>query len=181
MPGGTSSGVGLQVLSEDLILNNVLVPAGSLLVSNWNANPDQIFAVDPTDGIVLSTLVIAENIDPVGLAYDTSNGGHLYVLDNGPDRVVEINPADGVVVGSITVPLDVNAGGLAVHPGTGHLWVGSHLSSTVVELQPDGTVLQQLDLAPQSIAGEISGLAFNDEDQLLASSLRGVVYVLDLP
>ena len=41
-------------------------------------------------------------------------------------------------------------------------------------------LVRTVDLAPQGISGEISGLAFNAAGQLLASSTRGFVDVLDL-
>ena len=139
--------------------------------------------MDPADGTVLSTLILSSNLDPVSLAYTSSDGGHLYVLDGNPNEVVAIDAGTGERIdeGSFGVPIDISTGGMAVDPVTGNLWVGSNQSSFVVEMSLDGTEVRRVDLAPQSVANnEIAGLAFDNAGNLLVSSLRGVVYVLNV-
>ena len=102
-PGGASSGIGLQIAPAALTLANIPVPAGSLLVSNWNGNPDQIFAVNPTTGVVIAALQLQQNIDPVSLLYDPAGGGHLYLLDSSPSAILEIDRNTGGTLATIDI------------------------------------------------------------------------------
>ena len=182
LPDGSSSGVGLQVLGSGMVLNGVSVPAGSLLVSNWNGSPDRITALSPA-GEVLSTLVLAENLDPIALAYDAADGGHLYVYRSvDADEIIEVNTTNGSVVERIALPLPfpgTNAGGLTIDPVTGNFWVGGSSAATLAEVRRDGTLVRVLDLSQQGIVNELTGLEFRG-DQLLISSTLGTVYELDL-
>ena len=63
----------------------------------------------------------------------------------------------------------------------GNLWIASGQSNELAEVQTDGTLVRRIDVSSQSVNNEISGLAFTSDGKLLASSTRGVVYVLDLP
>ena len=152
LPDGSSSGVGLQVLGSGMVLNGVSVPAGSLLVSNWNGSPDRITALSPA-GEVLSTLVLAENLDPIALAYDAADGGHLYVYRSvDADEIIEVNTTNGSVVERIALPLPfpgTNAGGLTIDPVTGNFWVGGSSAATLAEVRRDGTLVRVLDLSQQ--------------------------------
>jgi outer membrane protein assembly factor BamB len=186
IPGGGASGTGLQVLPSGMTLAGVAIPAGHLLVSSWNFNPDRIMAINPADGTVTATLNLTQNIDPVAVQYDPSGGGHLYVLDTSPDEVVEIDPATGARIRAFATTLPAgtqDAGGLAFHPTTGNLWVGTSINTPLVaELNPTtGALIRTVDLAPFGLGSDISGLAFNAAARLLVSSYRtGVVHVLDL-
>jgi hypothetical protein len=177
LPDGASNGIGLHVATSTLTLNGITVPVGSLLVSNWNATPDRIFAVDPTSGAILSTLQLAENLNPVSLTYSSADGGHLYILPNNRAQVVEISPNNGTVVRRLDVPFTINAGGLAVHPTTGNLWVGSSNTTQVAELRPDGSLVKSIDLKDQSIpTGVLTGLSFDAQGRLLVSTTLGAVF-----
>ena len=168
-----------------MTLAGVAVPAGHLLVSSWNFAPDRIMAINPADGAVVATLILAENLDPVAMQYDPSGGGHLYVLDTSPDEVVEINPATGARIRAFATTLPAggqDAGGLAFHPTTGNLWIGTSNTPLVAELNPTtGALVRQVDLAPFGLANDISGLAFDNNLRLLVSSYRtGTVHNIDL-
>ena len=188
---GTSTftnGLGLQVLLSSLMLADinsggslVNVPAGSLLLSNFNFSPDRIFAIDPNNGDILATLELTANIDPVAVVYDPGDGGHLYVLDGNPNEVVEIDPTTGarIEAGSFATPFDINTGALALDPGGETLWIGSNPTNIIAEVQRDGTVVRTIDLSSQGISNEITGLAFDSDGNLLASSTLGVVYRLE--
>jgi DNA-binding beta-propeller fold protein YncE len=186
IPGGGASGTGLQVLPSGMTLAGVAIPAGHLLVSSWNFNPDRIMAINPADGTVTATLNLTQNIDPVAVQYDPSGGGHLYVLDTSPDEVVEIDPATGARIRAFATTLPAgtqDAGGLAFHPTTGNLWVGTSINTPLVaELNPTtGALIRTVDLAPFGLGSDITGLAFNAAARLLVSSYRtGVVHVIDL-
>ena len=108
--------------------------------------------------------------------------GNLVILDWSPDQVIIIDPDDGTVVDSFALSFEVNFGDIAIHPTTGNLWIASSQVSSIAEvLLADGSSVSTVDLTSQSIANELSGLAFDSSNNLLASSLRGVVYQLDLP
>ncbi|MGB8169737.1 MAG: pre-peptidase C-terminal domain-containing protein, partial [Chthoniobacteraceae bacterium] len=182
MPVQGSGNTGLQIVpaGANLTLNGVAVPDGSLLVTNGAPNPDRVIAVNATTGATIASLALAENIDAVGGLYDAASG-FLFILDENPNDVVKVNPATGAVVARYAVPFDVNYGGIALHPTSGNLYVVSSQTSSVVEMTTGGTVVRQLDLAPQGLHNEASGAAFNAAGQLLVSSNnRSVVYRFDL-
>ena len=113
------------------------------------------------------------------MAYDPSDGGHLYVLDSNPDQIVEINTASGEIVSQTNVPVafpGVNAGGLTIDPVTGNFWVGGHNGEGILEVATDGTLVRILDVNGQGITNELTGLDFNAAGNLLVSSTYGVVY-----
>ena len=152
LPGGSSNGVGLQVAPADITLAGVSVPAGSLLISNSNGNPDQITAVNPTTGLTIATLTLQQNLDPVAIVYDDSNN-KLFILDGDPDQIIELDANTGATVNTISLSdiVDVSAGGLAIDPTTGNLWVGSSNSTSIFEIQSDGTLVRSIDLASQQL------------------------------
>ena len=184
MPGGNSGRVGLQVLPVDMMLANVPIPAGSLLVTNGGADRDKIYALNATTGVIRATLDLGQNFDPVAGLYDPVSGS-LFILDDSPDQVMQLNPSNGAVQNTFTVSFDISAGGLALDPTSGNLWIGSSESTSIVEVIPTGAnagmQVRTVDLASQSISNEIRGLAFNTAGQLLVSSLRDVVYQLNVP
>ena len=180
MPDGNTNNIGLQILPVAMTLGTTVVAAGNLLVTDGDASTDKVFAVDPSDGTILATLDLGVNVNPVAGAYHPGTG-HLFIMDDNPNEIHEIDASDGMILNTFATPFDINWGGMAVDPVTGNLWIGSSQVSTVAELQPDGTVVRQVSLSSQSVAGEISGLAFDSGGNLLASSTRSVVYRLTLP
>ncbi len=179
--GGDTNRAGFDVLSEAVTINGTSVPAGTLLLIDGNESFDKVFAVDPSDGTLLVTLDLGQNIDPTAGAYDSTTG-NLFILDGSPDRVLEISLADGSVLSEFASPigLDSTHGGLAFDPDTDNLWIGSDDSSTIVELERDGTEVRRVDLAAQSVSNEITGFDFDAAGNLLVSSHRGVVYRVDV-
>ena len=151
------------------------LPAGHLVVSNWNTNPDSIYGVDPATGDVLATLVLAANLDPVSMAVD---GNQLFVLDNNPDRIVEINPTNGQEIASVDVSSFLNfggnnAGGLRVHPTTGNFWLASSSDGRVAEITPAGALVgTSISLAN---VGSPTGLDFDNSDNILVSNTWGMI------
>lgn len=108
--------------------------------------------------------------------------GTLFILDFSPDQILERNPATGDAIATLTAPFDINFGGLAVDPVTNNLWVASSQVNTIAEINPaTGAVVRTIDLASQGLSGEASGLAFDASNRLLVSSVRGVVYRVDIP
>ncbi|MGB0600309.1 MAG: Ig-like domain-containing protein [Rubripirellula sp.] len=184
LPGGTASGIGLHITPEAMTLAGITVPAGSLLVSNSRPSPDQVFAINPITGEIISTLALEQNLDVVSLTYDPSGGGHLYLLDANPSQVVEIDLGTGSVINTIDISgfLDLanGRGGLVIDPITGNLWVGGTANSNLIEITTDGTLVRTVDLTDQGINREASGLAFDQDGKLLVSSIHAGIYRINL-
>jgi len=186
----TSTGETLDILTSSLNLAGVVVPAGSLLVGSWIYSLNRIAAIDPSDGTVLSMLTLPFHMNVVDMAYDTADGGHLYVLDKDQDEVVEIDSVTGEIIGSFKTPSSVFfRGGLTVGPevdpstGRHNLWIATDSERNVSEVTSAGTVVRQIDLSSHSRGSAGIGptdLAFDDSGRLLASSTRQVVYRFDL-
>jgi hypothetical protein len=163
---------------------NVAVPTGSLIVFNGQPNPDRVVAMDPTTGAVLATLVLTGNFDVVGGAVTST--GRMFVLDPSADRVREINPTTGaeITTGSFAAGMDITSGDIAIHPTTGDIWIASAATTTLREYTIAGVFVRSIDVTPQGVSTELTGLAFRPNGgtfDVLASSNRGVVYVLPDP
>jgi large repetitive protein len=171
---------GLQVLSSAMTLNGTAVPAGSLLVFNGYANPDQVTAVNPTTGAVIASLQLANNYDLTAGTYDPASG-HLFVIDRraSTTRVEEIDPNTAAEINSFALPFNTSSwAGLTIDPATGNLWYGSDQSTNIAELSRTGTVLRQVSLATQGdTSANVSGLSFDAAGDLLVSTALGTVYV----
>ncbi|WP_367154929.1 choice-of-anchor D domain-containing protein [Methylomonas sp. HYX-M1] len=179
---------GLEVLTSDISLGGTNVPSGSLLVFNGYPNTDKVFAVDPADGSILATLTLSANHDLTGAVYDPGTG-NLFLTANNGNQIVEVSAADGSVVASFSAPYNVQSwSGLAIDPNTGHLWLGAYNGvSTLVEYSIDDagatlTEVSQFDAASQGIDSNnrVSGLAFQADGTLLASTTQGAVVSLTL-
>ena len=80
LPEGNSYGLtGLQIAPQAMTLAGVSVPAGSLLVTNGYYNPDRVYAINPSSGAVIATLILHDNLDANAGVYDPSTGA-LYLL-----------------------------------------------------------------------------------------------------
>nr|WP_161501232.1 Ig-like domain-containing protein [Rhodopirellula sp. SM50] len=179
LPGGNSANIGLQVLPTAMTLGGVGVPAGSLLVTNGGASFDKLYAVDPTTGVILATLDLGQDIDPVAGVYAPTSGS-LFVLDGNPDQLLQLDPSTGAIQNSFALSIDVNFGGLAIDPISGNLWIATSQSTTVSEYTIAGSLVRTVDLAAQGLGNELTGLVFDLAGQLLAASTLGVVHRFDL-
>ena len=150
LPGGNSGNTGLQVLPTAMTLNGVNIPAGSLLVTNGNASFDNIYALNPTNGVILATRDLGQDIDPVAGLYDPVSGS-LFILDGSPDQVLKINPATGAIQSSFPISIDINYGGMALDPTTGNLWIGSNNTNSVSEYTTAGVLVRTIDLTSQGL------------------------------
>ncbi|MHC5112427.1 MAG: beta strand repeat-containing protein, partial [Planctomycetota bacterium] len=75
LPDAFTNSVGLQILPGAIgSLGGTAVAAGSLLITDGDASFDKIFAVTPSDGTVLATLDLGQNINPVGGVYHAGRG-----------------------------------------------------------------------------------------------------------
>ncbi len=173
---------GLQVLDEAMTLGTTNVPAGSLLLFHGYTNPDRVVAINPTDGSIISTLVLAGNYDLVGGVYDATSGS-LFVV-NSATTMLQIDPVTGAVSAAITLPVSIGGhGGITVDPVSDNLWVGgTSTGNAVVEITRTGNEVRRVDLATRGVnQNEISGLAFDAAGRLIVSSTQDVVYRVTLP
>jgi hypothetical protein len=181
----------LTFSAPGLTLGSSSLPIGSqvLLVFVSTSSDDQVLALDPADGSVLASVTLAPGIDPVAGVFHAVSG-HLFVLDAFPDRVVEIDPANGNEIASFPTPtafvfggqFDVLEGGLAVDPTDGNLWIASNRETRIAELTTAGVLVQSIDIVPDGIGNEMTGVAFETGSNvtpqfLVASSERGVIYL----
>ncbi len=179
-PGGSSNGYGgIQVLPAAMTLAGVAVPAGSLLVTNGQASPDRVYALNPATGAVIASLALATEVNPVAGLYDPGTG-HLFVLGYSGNQVSEISPATGATLASFASPVGQGGGGLALDPATGELWVASTANNLAYLVhRSGGAVIRGLDLG---VLGDpdVTGIAFDASGLIWASSSsRGVIYHLD--
>ena len=136
-----------------------------------------------SDGTVLATLALGENIDPIDMTYDATNG-QLFVLDSNPDQIVEVNTTNGSVVSRIDVTESfpgANAGGITIDSSTGNFWIGGSSGVNVVEIDRTGVVQRFFDANALGITNELTGLDFDANDDLLVSSAFGVIHRVSLP
>jgi hypothetical protein len=190
IPVQNSSSLGMDILPVAATLRNtatgtdIPLPAGSLIVFNGAPNTDRIIALDPVTGAVLATLNMANNFDIVGGAVTAD--GRFLVLDNPTNTVREIDPLTGAEVpaAAFAAGMDINFGDIAVHPATGNVWIASSQTPTLREYTAAGVFVRSIDVTPQGVGSELSGLAFRPDGgdfDLFGSSTLGVVYVLPDP
>jgi hypothetical protein len=178
-----SGGAGLQVVPAAMTLGSTTVPAGSLLLFNGTTSHDRVTAVNPVTGAVIATLVLGQDYNLSAGVYDPTSG-HLFVLDRrtATTRIVEIDPVNAAEVSNFAAPFNAGEAGLAINLTTGNLWYGSGGSTNVAELTRTGmtftgTVLRQVNLAPQHFSGGVSDLVFDASGRLLVASTEGRVHV----
>jgi hypothetical protein len=192
IPGQNSGSLGLDITPVGLSMHdatsntNIAIPAGSLIVFNGVFNPDRVYALNPTTGTILATLVLTGNFDIVGGAVTST--GRMFVLDSIANTVREINPLTGAdisaVVGGFAAGMDITSGDIAIHPSTGNIWIASAAATTLREYTVAGVFVRSIDVTVQGVSTELTGLTFRpvaSDFDVLASSNRGVIYVLPDP
>jgi outer membrane protein assembly factor BamB len=186
LPGGPSAKVGLQVLPGPLTLAGIAVPASSLLVTNGGVGVHEVFALDPSSGSILASLSLGSALDQIAGTFDP-NTGQLFVFRAATNEVDSIDPASGAVLSSFSPPLPSPTaplipfveGGMTLSPSGLSLILGGTNATTVSVMGTDGTLVTTVDLSPQGVGNDITGLTFTSDGKLLVSSTLGVVYVLD--
>ena len=162
------------MLTGDLVTSdpdNPVASVGDLLVFNGTASPDRIVAIDPIGGGTLHEFDLGIDINPVGGVYHV-NSASFFLLDADNDQIANFDPVTLNEIARFDAPAGVLNGGLAVDPSNGHLWLTSSLSTSLWELDTDGTVIRE---APVVLGLEGTGIAFTGSDTVIVSSLFGVV------
>ncbi len=182
-PGESANDVDLEFAPEALILAGTPVPKDTLLFINGETDMAEIYAVDKTTGDVLATLVTAFGTDHVvGGTYHPGRDTFFLVQDHVPDdvadenRIAEIDPVTGNVLNTFQIAdiFDVNYGDIEVGMN-GNLYVVSSSRSDVLELTPEGDLVQYLPL-PTGVTG-LSGIAFTESgDEAWLSNISGKVF-----
>ncbi|MEL6476199.1 MAG: Ig-like domain-containing protein [Pseudomonadota bacterium] len=178
-PSEGSNDIDLEFAPEDLTLNDVLVPQGSLLVINGEQGTADIQAIDPADGTVLATLTTATgNGSIVGGAYNPVTDT-FFLIDFSANTLVEISPADGSILSTVdlaSIGFFVNFGDIDFDPVTGDFLVVSSQESSILRLSPDLELLDEVPL-PAEVTS-LSGIAGVDARDVYVSSTNGTVHRL---
>ena len=181
-PGESANDVDLEFAPEVLNLAGTSLPKDTLLFIDGETDVAEIYAVDKTTGDVLATLVTAFGTDHVvGGAYHPERDTFFLVQDRVPgvddeNRIAEIDPVTGDVLNTfqITDLFDVNFGDIEVG-ANGNLFVVSSAESDVLELTPEGDLVQYLPL-PTGVS-DLSGIAFSESGgEAWLSSTSGTVF-----
>ncbi|MEM8840415.1 MAG: Ig-like domain-containing protein [Pseudomonadota bacterium] len=185
LPGDIGNDGDLDFVPESFDLAGVTIPRGALLVMSGDSAEAEVFAIDPSDGEVLSTLnTVVGNSFTVGMAYNPVTAT-LFLLtcncDSDGNVIVEVDPATGQELSRIELdPLNFQTffGDLDVDPTTGDLIVVSSASTEILRLSSQGTVLERVDL-PATVDG-LSGVSVvrGDPLDIFVSSTSGSVFRL---
>jgi streptogramin lyase len=101
----------------------------------WIAAGDRLLAIDPMNGAVQRSLVVASH---AGTAFD---GRHLFQIAAG--RIQKVDPESGRVLATIPAPGGSGSSGLAWAEGT--LWVGHNRERKIYQIDPaTGAVLRTI-------------------------------------
>ncbi|MBY8977381.1 FG-GAP repeat protein [Rhodobacteraceae bacterium NNCM2] len=185
LPGDNGNDGDLDFAAVSFSLNGVTIPAGTLLVMSGDSGAAEVFAVDPADGSILTTLsTVVGNSFTVGVAHNPVTET-LFLLtcncDSDGNVIVEVDPDTGAELSRIDLdPLDFQTffGDVDVDPVTGDLFLVSSSAEEVLRLAPDGEVVDRYEL-PAGVSG-LSGVSvgLGDPAEIYVSSTNGTVTLL---
>ncbi|MGE0404458.1 MAG: hypothetical protein AB7T06_47550 [Kofleriaceae bacterium] len=160
-PGEAADDVDLDVVSAAFTLGATNVSAGTLLFTNGETGPADLYAAGATLAAQFG------NSHTVGGSFHAGRGTIFLVQDRVPgatdgNRVAEIDPATGAVVQTwqTTPAYEINYGDVDVCPSSGNLFFVSNAETTLAEFTPTGTFVAEYPLPVGSSDG--SGLAIVD-------------------
>ncbi len=182
-PGNNSNDFDLDFVDVAFSLNGTSVPAGSLLASNGDDNPDTVYALDAGDGTVIASLGIG-NDETVGASYNPADG-LIYSLDWNNDLVRVFDPSDGTQLNNFPVQptgsptFQIFYGDLDID-GDGNLQLVTDVQELTRVLTTSGVYVQDFGLPMPSGQGqdlEPTGIAFDSvRGEAWVSSRDGFVY-----
>ena len=185
-PGESADDADLDFADEPIQLGAMMIPAGTLLMTNGETAQAEVFAINPSNGKLITTLETQfGNSHVVGSAFNPFDQTIFMVQDSVPvsefDNLVgEIDPITGEVLNSFDLDLligdfSVCFGDLEVSSVTGNLLIISSSETEILELSPDGVEISRWS---QESFGSISGsgIALDDQrNEVYVQSVGGLV------
>ncbi|MFP5352832.1 MAG: hypothetical protein ACLGIB_09750 [Actinomycetota bacterium] len=177
-PGQSSNDFDIDVTEVAVTVGQGSVPAGGLIVTNGEVDPQKLFGVDRA-GTVLGQLDLTGTL--VGGSYHATRNS-MFVVDWTADVLRELDPSTGSVLNEFPVmpygspTFDVFYGDVSVSPG-GNLFVVSSSQDFVRELTPTGGFVRDYEVGSLGVTG-MSGIDFDgvSGDAWIVSYLNGTVY-----
>lgn len=154
MIGGVANDVDLTMAPTDIRFPLRTVPTGALLLINGNYGRTTIYALDAEDGRLIDSLQTNFGVDHViGGSYHPGRESffllqdHLAV-DGMQNTIAEVEARSGELLQTIYVGdrYPIFYGDLDISLCTGHLFFVSSELSRMVEMSPEGDVIQELSL-----------------------------------
>ena len=180
-PGNSSNDYDLDFTSGLLSVAGVSVPSDTLLVFNGDDNPERLYAVDKTDGTVISDIAL-DSISLVGGAQVPGVNQVATVQFTGDDTIISHDADSGLQVSAFLPgpqPFDIFFGDIDINQQTGNLVLVSSSQNVVRELTPTGLCVRDVDVTDLGISA-MSGVAIDESTGLFyISSTNGSVYLLD--
>jgi|GEM_PF-4256373 len=166
-PGGSTNDFDIDFVDQAMSLNNIAVPAGSLLVTDGDQGDDIVYAINATDGSLITSLNIT-NQQTVGVSYNPADQ-LLYSLDWDNDIVRVFDPNTGVQVNNFsTTPagqtvLNVFFGDIDID-ADGNLQIVTDVVEQTRVLTTSGAFVQDFDLSLISPDDnlDLTGIAFDN-------------------
>ncbi|MFK8031094.1 MAG: hypothetical protein AB8G18_12735 [Gammaproteobacteria bacterium] len=179
-PGANSNDYDLDYALNDMVIDGVNIPSGSLLVFNGDDGPEKMYALDGA-GTVLSTVNLASQ-SLVGGTHIPGTNTVATIDFASQDFIRILNANDGTELGFFSAgpqPFDIFYGDIDVSLDTNEITVVSSSQNVVRQLTPEGFCVRELSVDPFAISG-MSGVAIDDSTgNLWISSTNGNIYHLD--
>jgi len=154
MIGGVANDVDLSIAPTDILFPRRTVPRGALLLINGNYGQTTIYALDAEEGRLIDSLQADFGADHViGGAYHPERESffllqdHLAV-DGTENTIAEVNARTGALIQTIYVGdrYPIFYGDLDISACTGHLFFVSSELSRMIEMRPEGDVIEEYPL-----------------------------------
>ncbi|MEZ6059150.1 MAG: RHS repeat-associated core domain-containing protein [Planctomycetaceae bacterium] len=167
-PGGPVNVSGIDITTSALNVGGTVVPAGTLLFIHANAAPATLYAIDPADGTVISSVALADvGIDQVGVAHHPSRSSVFVLGKNG--IVTEVNTQNGSTVASFPVrpggspSFSVSSWGGIDIDNEGRLLIVGSSQARVRVLTSGGVFQTDVDLTYSGMARQtLSDISYDD-------------------
>ncbi|MFK8016323.1 MAG: hypothetical protein AB8G17_12890 [Gammaproteobacteria bacterium] len=181
LPGNNSNDFDLDFSIGALSVGGTAVPGNTLLVFNGDDNPERLYALDKTDGTILSDIAL-DSFSLVGGAQVPGANQVATVQFTGDDTIISHDADTGLQVTEFLPgpqPFDIFFGDIDINQQNGNLVLVSSSQNIVRELTPTGLCVRDVDVGDLGITG-MSGVAIDQNTGFFyISSTNGLVYLLD--
>ena len=178
--GINSNDYDLDFALNDMTINGVSVPSGSLLIFNGDDGPEQLYALDSMGNVLANTSLASVSL--VGGTHVPGTNTVATIDFDAQDFIRILNANDGSEIGFFSAgppPFDIFYGDLDISEDTGEITVVSSSQNIVRQLTQEGFCVRELDVNPFGIFG-MSGVAIDDTNgNLWISSTSGFIWNLD--